>query len=139
MIEINNKTKRGVTEEKLMAVVEKFLTLYRKEEKDVSIGLVGDDEMVKLNIEWRGLDKTTDVLAFRSSESTRFPGEDSLGEIIISLPQIERQAKERKVEKDKELEFILVHGLLHLVGYDDQTEEGRTEMLKKGAEFLENY
>lgn len=96
---------------------------------ELSIAFVGDKIIRDLNKVYRGIDKTTDILTFS--------GEDKfLGEVIIDYAQIKRQAKKFNNSIKKELIFILVHGLLHLLGYDDKTEKGRLEMEEMGEEFI---
>jgi probable rRNA maturation factor len=75
--------------------------------------------MRSLNKRYRGRDETTDVLSFALREG-RFPGiqPDCLGDIVISVPRAERQAREAGHSLGSEIDFLLVHGLLHLLGYD---------------------
>jgi probable rRNA maturation factor len=129
MIEINNTTKFKINERLLKKITEKFLVSRRLVKKDVSLALIGDAKMRQLNFKYRQKDKTTDVLSFS--------GEDAfLGEILINPAQIKRQAKENKNSFQAELIFILVHGLLHLAGYDDKTENSRVKMIKLGEKFI---
>lgn len=128
-IEINNATKEKIDIDLLEEITKKFLIKYQKEDKEVSIAFVGEDEIRKMNKEYRGLDKVTDVLSFEGDNSF-------LGEIIICPEQIKRQAKELGNSEKYEIIFILVHGLLHLLGYDDESKQGNQEMQKLGKEFL---
>jgi len=131
MVEINNKTRTAIDLKLVEKVVEKVLLLYKKKNKEVSIGFVGDQVMKKLNFQYRGKDNPTDVLSF--------VGEDNdLGEILINFQQIKRQAKKFGNTDEQELIFILVHGLLHLMGYDDETEKDRLAMIKLGEEVIKN-
>ena len=129
MIEINNKTKSKINIKLTKRVAQKFLKYYNKESSELSIAFVGDKTIRKLNKTYRGIDKITDVLAFS--------GEDEfLGEVIINYAQVKRQAKKFGNNIQQELIFILVHGLLHLLGYDDKAEKGRLEMERMGEEFI---
>ena len=131
MVEINNKTRTAIDLKLVEKVVEKVLLLYKKKNKEVSIGFVGDQVKKKLNFQYRGKDNPTDVLSF--------VGEDNdLGEILINFQQIKRQAKKFGNTDEQELIFILVHGLLHLMGYDDETEKDRLAMIKLGEEVIKN-
>lgn len=136
MIEINNKTRKKVNTALLKRVVGRFSAQYEISDSPVSIALVGDRTMRKLNKKWRAVDKVTDVLAWRNKESRVLPGEDGLGEIVIDYAQICRQAKKFGNTEEEELVFILVHGLLHLIGYDDQTAKEREAMIKMGKDFI---
>ncbi len=129
MIEINNTTGNKINLALIRKTVKKFLELCGRNKFTVSIALVGDGRIRALNKQYRQLDKTTDVLAFS--------GEDNfLGEIIINYQQVKRQAGKFNQSVQRELLFILVHGLLHLLGYDDETEKGRREMESLGENYL---
>ncbi|MFA4942566.1 MAG: rRNA maturation RNase YbeY, partial [Patescibacteria group bacterium] len=106
MIEINNTTKTKIPTVKLKRIIEKFIVSYSLSDFSVSVAIVGDQRMRTLNHLYRGYDKPTDVLSF-----------SGLNEIIIDIKAIERQARELGKSRDSELFFILVHGLLHLIGY----------------------
>jgi probable rRNA maturation factor len=133
MVEITNKTKQKINRSEIEKIVEEFLKHYKIKAKEVSIVFIGDKKMRELNKSYRGIDKTTDILSFNGEG-------DFLGEIIISPAQIKKQAREfSKGSFRKELIFILVHGLLHLLGYDDANEKGREKMIRIGEEFINNY
>jgi len=103
--------------------------------------LVTDDEAVRLlNVEYAGEDETTDVLAFslREGEEFVFPdGVTRLGEVIISYPTASRQAAEAARGVDEEIAHLLVHGILHLLGYDHAEEEDEARMRERTEELLE--
>lgn len=132
MIEINNKTKSKIDLALVKKTAEFFLRVYKKKKYEISIAFVGDRVIRKLNRNYRKIDKVTDVLSF--------PGEGIfLGEVIIDYAQIKRQAREFGSSVNDELVFILVHGLLHLLGYDDKTEKGAKEMERLGEKFILNF
>jgi rRNA maturation RNase YbeY len=94
--------------------------------------------MRSLNHAWRGKDRTTDVLSFSLREGA-FPHirPDMLGDIVISVPVASRQAREEGHSLDREIDRLLVHGLVHLLGYDH--ERGPREarrMVHKERELL---
>ncbi len=128
-VEINNATRSRIDTLLVRNVAERFLEVYRKKNKEVSVALVGDRTIRRLNRTYRGLDKVTDILTFEGEG-------DFLGEIVIDYKQIERQARRLKVGPRRELAFILVHGLLHLLGHTDETEEKRRRMIALGEKFL---
>ena len=129
MVEAINRTKAKIDLKLVENVAEKFLQVYKIKNREVSIAFVSDSEIKKINKQYRHLDKATDVLSFA--------GEDNfLGEIIIDFAQIKRQAKEFDKKVKDELIIILVHGLLHLAGYDDKTEKERLEMIGLGEKFI---
>jgi rRNA maturation RNase YbeY len=96
----------------------------------LSVCLVGDDEIRALNGRHRDLDEVTDVLSFPVDGLDTLPGgmERELGDVVISLAQARRQAVEAEVGELDELTDLVVHGVLHLVGFDHERDEG--EMLE---------
>ena len=128
-IGINNKTRSKIDLALIKKVAERFLKVYKKENYEVSIAFVGGRKMRELNKTYRKKDKVTDVLAFSGD------GQD-LGEIIINYAQIKRQARKFGNSARQELVFILVHGLLHLSGYDDSDEKGKKEMEGLSRTFI---
>lgn len=90
--------------------------------EEVGVVFVADKEMIALNKAYRGKDKTTDVLSFGNDGAWAGEGGAGLlGDIVISMPQIRRQAAEAKKPVRDELAMMLVHGVLHLLGYDHET------------------
>lgn len=102
--------------------------------------LVTDDEAVRrLNAEYAGEDETTDVLAFSLREGEEFVSPDGvmrLGEIIISYPTASRQAAEAGRLVDEEMAHLLVHGILHLLGYNHAEAEEERVMRARTEELL---
>ncbi len=124
-----NDKKIDEKEKLLLRVAEFALTHEGHQAGELSIALVDDEDMQRLNSEYRGLGETTDVLSFPL-------GEDDFGEIIISWPRAKEQAREFGHSLDRELGFLLVHGILHLLGYDHQQEDEREIMRGKEEEIL---
>ena len=109
---------------------------YPLEAAEISLKLTDDEEMRKLNKKHRSLDKTTDVLSFPMNETKNIE-ENILGDIVISVDTLRKQAKKYDMTINDELAFLYVHGLLHLLGYDheiSQTEENN--MFKLQNEIL---
>ena len=80
---------------------------------------IDDEEMHKLNKEYRGIDRTTDVLSFALNDNKHIDAFiNSLGDIFISIPKMKSQALEYGHSEKRELSFLALHGLLHLLGYD---------------------
>ncbi len=85
----------------------------------LSIIFIDDEEMHAMNKEYRGIDRTTDVLSFALEDNdTYVPVIRQLGDIFISIPKMQEQAKEYGHSEKRELSFLVCHGLLHLLGYD---------------------
>ena len=88
--------------------------------------------MRELNRNYRGKDKTTDVLSFPQLEGRVMPGgSGNLGDIVISPAQARRQAAERKERFSDELTLLLIHGLLHLLGYDHERGAGDARIMRR--------
>ena len=131
MIEINHKTRSRVSEKLIRKTAEKFFAYYHiSGNRDLSIAIVGDRVTRRLNRECLGADRTTDVLAFPDKDK------DCFGEIIICLPQVRRQAKKYSGSTEKELIFVLAHGLLHLLGFSDDTARRKERMNKAAGAFI---
>jgi probable rRNA maturation factor len=98
------------------------LRVLGEERSELSVALVHDDEMHRLNRDYRGKDRTTDVLAFalREGEATALQEPGLLGDVVVSVPAAARQALERGHSVEHELRELLVHGILHLLGYDHE-------------------
>ena len=119
--EINKLTlEKGVDEKFLIGVAKKAAKeLKLKEPDEISLVLVCDARMKGLNKKYRKRKGTTDVLAF------------DYGEIFICVPQAKKQAKELGHSLKQELAILLIHGLLHLAGYDDEIKKDYNKMKKK--------
>jgi len=121
---------------------DKFEKMARKllaeegKEKNVNIVLCTDEFVRTMNRDYRGLDKVTDVLSFEWHDDG-FPGEEEmLGEIYIAKEQVKRQAPEYGNTFYAELKRVIVHGLLHLSGYDHIKASDRKVMRRRECEFL---
>lgn len=102
---------------------------------EVSIALVNDDRMRRLNRRYRSTNETTDVLAFAMSEKETLEC-NLLGDVVISLPQALKQAKRFKVSFDEEMARLVIHGILHLLGYDDQSAPQKKKMEERQEAML---
>jgi probable rRNA maturation factor len=116
------------------------------ENAEVSITFVNNDEIQEINRDYRKLDKPTDVISFALEETAvdevQIKGDDIpviLGDIIISVEKAKEQAEEYNHTFERELGFLAVHGLLHLLGYDHMTKEDEKEMFQKQEEILGEY
>lgn len=98
-----------------------------------SVALVGDSRMKQLNELFRGKKNTTDVLSFPHEPDDFDPDKTNLGDIIISLEQAQKQAAENGLDLETEIKQLILHGLLHLCGYDHEKDDG--EMNKRELEL----
>lgn len=90
----------------------------------LAVCLVSDDRMRRYNRQFRGVDRTTDVLAFPAEQASLPEGGCHLGDIVISVPRAAEQARVAGHSLSRELKILLVHGYLHLLGYDHETDRG---------------
>lgn len=98
-------------------------------ETEMALVLGDDAELQRLNLAYRGLDRPTDVLSFAVDAEDLPPGEPpNLGDVLISLPYAARNAQAAGHGLPEELALLAVHGLLHLLGYDDENEAAAEEM-----------
>jgi rRNA maturation RNase YbeY len=99
--------------------------------REISVYFCGDRRMATLNGRWRGKNVSTDVLAFPAGGAEG----GFLGDVVISVPFAARQAHRRGEPTSREIDRLLVHGYLHLLGYDHETDAG--QMALRQAEVLE--
>lgn len=140
-LEIANLTVSPVDGIFLKKIADKaFEKLGLKRDFEVSLAIIGEAKMRKMNKFWRGKNRVTDVLSFpfREEKSSKTDGSGGpaeikpiLGEIFICLPYAKKEAKRRNIPLEKELETLFVHGALHLLGYDHERSE------KEEKEFFE--
>lgn len=107
---------------------------------ELGILFVGDQRMKGLNHRYRGKNRTTDVLAFAMREArtlhTSRPTPDMLGDVVISVSTAWRQAIEAGRSLDEELTWLLVHGILHLCGYDHERSEKEARRMHRRERML---
>lgn len=115
---------------------EKMLAVLDLPGVELSVALVDDTTIHELNRSYRHKNKPTDVLAFPMQEdASKLRDGDLLGDVIVSIETARKQAKERKMPLLDELTMLLAHGLLHLVGYDHQTDAEERVMVQKTREL----
>jgi probable rRNA maturation factor len=104
--------------------LERLLGDLAPEAESLGVRFAGDRELRRVNRQYRGKDQPTDVLSF--------PGDEGhLGDILISVPTARRQAESAGHPAARELEVLLLHGILHCLGYDHETDEGEMERLER--------
>jgi len=129
-IKINNRHPRiRLPKKPFRELAEKVLS-GEKKKGEVSITFVDDETITELNRRYHKRNRPTDVLSFP------FEIEEILGDIYISLDTAKRQAKEYKHNLTQEVRLLVVHGLLHLAGYDDQSYQARKTMRKREEYYL---
>jgi len=109
---------------------------------EVSVLLTDDEEIARLNKDYRGIDGPTDVLSFSQIEDGGLAGfadieeEILLGDVVISIDTAQRQASEQGRALDDEIDTLLAHGILHLLGYDHENTEDAMKMFARQEEIL---
>jgi probable rRNA maturation factor len=104
---------------------------------DLAIVLTDDAQLRELNRDYLGIDAPTDVLSFPASETDPETGRRYLGDILISVPRAEEQARAAGHALEAEAQLLAVHGMLHLLGYDHAEDAEKARMWKAQAEVLE--
>ena len=120
-------------EENVRAAAEKVGELYGVENGEVSVTLTNNEYIHTLNKQYRGIDRPTDVLSFALNESEEPDVEDGpdvnvLGDLVISVERAKEPAADYGHSVKREIAFLTVHGMLHLLGYGHMEEEDRLEM-----------
>ena len=133
-VELDDRAESGVSESEIDRVVAAVLLAEAIGEVEVGVIIVGESDVQDLNREHREQDSATDVLSFPIDEDESLPGVPRmLGDVAICLPVLLAQATEREVSPAAELTDLLIHGVLHLLGYDHETDAG--EMLARQDEI----
>ena len=128
--EINDNYQVDFKYSYLKKVIKRTLKHEKVENAYFSIIFVNEEEIKKINKEYRGIDKVTDVISFALEDSKDTINNDLriLGDIYICIPRMLEQAKNYGHSIKRELSFLTIHGLLHLLGYDHMEKEDEKEM-----------
>lgn len=138
---INNQNESLKLDEKSEKQIEKAIEVALEHldygnDYEISISIVDEDEIQHLNKEYRGVDKVTDVLSFPLYEKDDIPDFGMLGDIVICSKRVLEQAKEFNHSNERELVYLTVHSLLHLLGYDHIEEEDLLIMRNHEKEIM---
>ncbi len=109
---------------RVRSLLSRFARLTDSRAREVSVLFCGDRRMRALNRRYRRRDRATDVLAFPASDG------EFLGDIVVCVPYARRQARCRGEPVSREVERLLLHGFLHLSGYDHETDDGQMDALE---------
>ncbi len=153
-LEIYDDTK-NVPEEKIKLIEDilNFAGSYLKlpENTEMSVTLMDNEHIHEINKKYRGVDKPTDVISFAIEEDDpdevpiilpedeEFDIPKNIGDIMVSMDKAKEQAEYLGHSEDRELGFLVVHGFLHLNGYDHMKEEDEKEMFGLQREILDSY
>lgn len=125
MVEVNNLTTNPIDEEFLKGVARKVLEGENEAENNLSIVLVGQGRIRELNKKYRKENKVTDVLTFGNG----------LNEIVICLREVKKNAKKYSITLEKELTRVLIHGILHLLGYNHEKDTKEAEKMEEKQNY----
>jgi len=139
MIDINNLTRIQAKEQVLMKIVKDILLKEKLKDKiDISIALISEKQIQKLNRKYRDKDRVTDVLSFgltAAEGSLNKIGGFRNGEIVICPAEVKRNARFDKIHFDRELYRVLIHGVLHLLGYDHEKSEVKAKKMREKEDY----
>jgi probable rRNA maturation factor len=125
MVEVVNRQRRlQLDTEAWSTFATRALSVIGKSEQSATIAFVSDKRIRELNRQFRGIDKATDVLSFPAEE------ELNLGDVAVSVDTAATQARENGLTLDQEIAQLILHGLLHLSGYDHETDNGQMNRLE---------
>jgi len=123
-VDITSRVSRAPDASRVSLLVRRLARTSRCRADEVSVLFCGDSRMRSLNRRYRGKDKSTDVLAFPAGHG------GLLGDIVVSVPFAARQARRRGEPVRREIDRLLLHGFLHLMGYDHETDQGQMDALE---------
>ncbi|HNX90445.1 MAG TPA: rRNA maturation RNase YbeY [Candidatus Omnitrophota bacterium] len=137
----NKNRKVGVSLRRMEAVAEYALNALKKGNAEVNIVFVGNKKICSLNRKYLASKKTTDVIAFWEEEAAKSPenGMVFMGDVAISTDKAVENAKKFGTALNEEIALYVIHGILHLAGFDDIDEKDRKIMERKQNELLEKY
>ena len=130
MVEVvNRQTTRRIIKKRWSEFAERALRAIGTPKKNSTVVFVSDHKIRELNRQFRGRDYATDVLSF-PHQPEAFEDQTDLGQLVISVPRAVAQAKQNDLSFDNEVEQLILHGLLHLCGYDHETDDGEMNRLE---------
>lgn len=129
----------GVSRKRIVAVCEAVFLACDKKDAVMSVHFIGDAKMRTLNRVHRGVDRPTDVLSFSVQEGEHIFDSKEWGDVFIAIPYIRRQAKRFGVSFEEELFRMLIHGILHLLGYDHERPKDAKEMFGLQESLLKRF
>lgn len=127
MIEFDNRTEKNYDFQLLERIADSLT------KQEIELILTNNSEISEINRDFRGIDKATDVLSFPSDP---FPGAP-LGSIVISVDKVESVALELEHTEDNEIALLFIHGMLHLLGFDHEVDNG--EMRQQEVQLIEKF
>lgn len=132
---VNRQRMRKIDREGAAGLARRVLDRIGRADATVTITFIRDPRMRELNRDFRGIDRPTDVLSFGYNEDTDdgtvIAEPCHLGDVVISVETAERYGAELGLSFNREIEYLVIHGVLHLAGYDHETDNGEMNRLEK--------
>lgn len=136
-VELRNESELPADEARLRRAAQRVLEAEGRPRADLFVLIVGDRRMLELNRTHLGRDGTTDVIAFALSEAPGPAGvPESLGDVVVSAERAAQQADELGEDRARELTRLVIHGVLHLLGWDDVDPDDRAAMHERTEQLL---
>jgi probable rRNA maturation factor len=130
-VDVVTKSKKWIGKEKFVErLAKKLISLVESDAQELSISLVSDRQMKKINLQFRDKNKPTNVLSFPAFDRL------FLGDIVIAYETLEREAKEQKKKFNDHLTHLILHSILHLLGHDHEEEKMAQKMEKLEIKIL---
>jgi rRNA maturation RNase YbeY len=127
---INRSARKKISPQRVRWTADAILALLKQKRAHLSVALVGNRAMRNLNAQYRNKDAPTDVLSFTAGDLLP-SGEKLLGDVVISVDQAMKQAREKGVSLENEMEILLIHGILHLLGYDHERSRRDAQIMQR--------
>ena len=143
MVEINNLTAVSIDQDFIKHIVDTVLKGENREKKEVSLAFVGPRRIKEINRRYRKKNRVTDVLSFPESEvemkefgiGELQENKNILGEMVVCLKEVKKNSRRYKINLETELARVIIHGVLHLLGYDHEKSEEEKEKMQKKEEY----
>ena len=123
---LNRQRRFPVRADRLIEIADATLTAAGHDGRDVTVTITNDRRLHDLNLRFRGKDKPTDVLSFPYEEP-----DGPIGDIVISVDRAAAQAIEKRHDVQRELEILVLHGSLHVCGFDHETDDGEMDRIER--------
>ena len=141
MFEVFNETNESVNLKDIELLLKSAVKYLDIDNALFNVIIVDDKRIYEINKEYRNVDRSTDVISFALEDSDKIENMDIrvLGDIYVSIDTARRQAYEYYNSEEEEIRFLVIHGLLHLLGYDHMDEKDEKEMMDLEERVLINY
>jgi len=128
-----------INQDRIMSLIEYILSYFNLKNKEISVSFVSDSEMKELNFSYRKINEPTDVLSFALSEGEDMCDDTMLGDIVVSYDTATKQANVLNHPFLIEIDHLICHGMLHLLGFDHINECDKNVMFKQHKKILTDF